>query len=368
MTPADWLQFLLSYAVQAALVIGVAFGLDRWAHRAATIQSRVWTACYVSLLGILVTGLLLPRLNWFHPWSEISPSGLLVAAEVEEVLGKVVLTVWLLGVAVVAIRCVIDFVRVQRFIAACPLATVGEHNRMGSLLPEASFTQGKRPILVRVSPEDLGPFCYQFHEPLIFIPQSLIDGDNGELRHILDHELTHLRTEHPLQLCLQKMVQCVLWFHPLVWIAAGRTSLVREFVCDDAATHCQASTASYLRTLLRIVEQRSNVRGGLLTIGRSAGEVRRRAERLVQTLKTDTPALGFRPTLGVVLVAVIASQLWLPTNPLNSTRSRRSPWPTWSAAALHALDVSVVDFQPFDERTQLHELREHHREADSGRW
>ena len=44
-----------------------------------------------------------------------------------------------------------------------------------------------------------------------------------------------------------------------------------------------------------------------------------------------------------------------------------SPWPTWSAATLHAMDVSVVDYRPFDGRTQLHELREEKAEGENSR-
>ena len=358
MTPVEWLQFLLSYSVQAATIIGVAYGLDHWAHRASTVQSRVWTACYVTLLGVLTAGLLLPRIEWLHPWRCLSSSTVLVAAEVESVLGNLLLTIWLLGAAVVVTRCAIEFVRVQRFIASCPTATAEELSRIRSLVPEDRFKQGSRTIEVRVGPEDMGPFCYQFHQPFIFVTRALLLGDDTELRHVLDHELTHLRTEHPLQLCLQKMAQTVLWFHPLVWMAAGRASLVREFVCDDAATHCPSSTASYLRTLLRIVEHRNRSRSELLTIGRSVGEVRLRAERLVQMIGMGDQKVGVAPVLGVAIAGIAASQLWLPTNPLDSSHSRQSPWPTWSAATLHALNVSVADYQPFDERTQIHELRE----------
>jgi hypothetical protein len=58
------------------------------------------------------------------------------------------------------------------------------------------------------------------------------------------------------------------------------------------------------------------------------------------------------------MMGVVASQLWLPTNPLDSSQSLHSPWPTWSAATLHTLNVSVADYQPFDEQTQIHELRQ----------
>lgn len=280
-----------------------------------------------------------------------------MAAEVEAALGRGMLAVWLLGVGVMAARSLMDFVRVQHFIAGCPPCGPALTERLRALVAEEAFIVGGRAVEVRVSPEDLGPFCYQFHRPMVFLPRSLFGDNETDLRHILDHELTHLRTEHPLQLCLQKMAQAVLWFHPLVWISAGRAGLVREFVCDDAATHCGASTASYLRTLLRVVEQRAGSRGAIMTIGRSVGEVRRRAQRLALVYEAPARPVAVSPPYAVVLAAAAVSQLWLPTNPLATGRTHWSGWPTWSAATLHALDVPVRDFEPFDDRTQLHELQ-----------
>jgi hypothetical protein len=39
-----------------------------------------------------------------------------------------------------------------------------------------------------------------------------------------------------------------------------------------------------------------------------------------------------------------------------SQRSGWSPWPRWTAAALHQINVDVRDFERFEERVQLHEL------------
>ena len=59
MSAIQFLQWIASYAIQAALVIGVAAGLERWSS-ASTTKTRVWTAGVVSLLGVLAVGLLLP--------------------------------------------------------------------------------------------------------------------------------------------------------------------------------------------------------------------------------------------------------------------------------------------------------------------
>lgn len=357
MTATQFLQWFSSYAFQSALVIGVAAGLDRWSS-ASTAKTRVWTACFVSLLGLLAVGLLLPHAQWVNPWTTAPKATVLAAAEAEQQIGTLVLRVWLFGVAVMAARLAIHFVRVQRFISSQPPVPADIDRGLRELVsPEALVAAGK-PVAFYIGPEEMGPFCYQFHRPLVFLPASILAGDPQELRHVLQHELTHLQTEHPLQLFLQKTTQCVLWFHPLVWVASGRANLVREFVCDDAAANGGASTAAYLRTLLGIVERQQQFNLSSLALGRSVSEVRVRAARLVAQHKGVSPDLHIPVVAATVLAALAASFLWLPIDPFTSSRSVLSPWPTWSATTLHALDLPVRDFQTFHARDRTHELTE----------
>ncbi|MEN1681613.1 MAG: M56 family metallopeptidase [Planctomycetota bacterium] len=318
-------------------------------------KARVWTACFVSLLLLFAAGLLLPRLEWLHPWSALGPRKLLAVANIELVLGKCLLLIWLGGSAVMTARWVMQFLQVRAFIAQCPEYPREEQDRLRRQIPEDQAGPRVEDLSFRKSPEELGPFCYQFHQPLIFLPATLVLGDKTELQHVLRHEITHLCTQHPMQLFLQKLTQVVLWFHPLVWTSSRRSSLVREFVCDDAASGDAQSTASYLRTLLRIVENRSSTPGGALMLGRSQGELKLRARRLAFELDRRRPNGAWAPTV-VCLAAIVLSQLWLPTNPLASRHSNYSPWPTWTATVAHAFGISLRDYETFDDQLQIDEL------------
>ncbi len=357
MNALQWFQFLLSYLLQATLVIALAWLLEH-RTRAAVTKTRIWAGCFVSLLGLLAAGLLLPHLEWLHPWSRLGPSELLSAANAEFVLGRGLLAIWLLGCCVMLVRWGIRFLDLRRLIWSCPELSPADTHRLSGMVESGRLRPGGMPVVFRLSPEEFGPFCYQFHQPIIFLPQSLLAGDPTELGHVLDHELTHLETRHPMQLFAQQLVQVVLWFHPLVGVSGRRASLVREFVCDDAASGDGASTASYLRTLLHIVEHRAKPQGSVMPIGRSPSELKRRAKRLVAAVSRPAPRWGLAPVAGLLVAAALASQVWLPTNPLASPTTRTSPWPSWSAAALHAFDVNVRDFERFDARLQLHELLE----------
>jgi hypothetical protein len=53
----------------------------------------------------------------------------------------------------------------------------------------------------------------------------------------------------------------------------------------------------------------------------------------------------------------LASQIWIPCDPLASSRSVWSPWPRWTAESLHCFGVCLRDYERFDRRVSMHELR-----------
>lgn len=355
MNSLEWLQFMLSYALQVSLVIGVAWGLDRWTMPSRS-KARIWTVCYVSILVLLFIGVVLPRMQWLHPWSTLQPKQLLLVATTEDALGRILLAIWVLGVGVVLTRWIVHFFMLQHILRSCPRVPAEDYHMICRLLSTRHINRRKVEYLV--CPEEFGPFCYQFHRPIVCLPASLVAGDADALKHVVRHELAHLETQHPLQLFFQKFVQAVLWFHPLVWISAHRAALVREFVCDDASTGEDGSTASYLRALVKVIEARTAHKTNTLSIVRSRRELTARTRRLVAGVNQTPLGTGLRPVTALLLVAGLCTQLWLPTNPLASTHARWSPWPTWSAATLHAFNISARDYERFDRDNQFHEWLE----------
>ncbi len=363
MNAFQWFELLVSLGLQVSLVIGVAWILERWTCAART-KTRIWTACAVSLLGLVAAGLLLPRLRWCDPWSQLGPRQLMLVVDAQHVIGSSLAVIWMFGIGVMLTRWSLRALGMRRFLATCPRLNDHEERTVRAVAGAESLRLGPREVEFRICPPTLGPFCYQLHQPIVCLPRSLVEGDAAELRHVLQHELAHLQTRHPLQLFGHQLTQAVLWFHPLVWISSRRASLAREFVCDDAATADGRSTASYLRTLLRIVELQSLSASGTMSIGQSPSELRLRAGRLVTQDHRAVPRSSGWSIAGVFAVAILASQMWLPTDPLASPNERFSPWPNWSAAVLHTLDLSVRDFEPFDGKLRVHELWEERHEQE----
>jgi beta-lactamase regulating signal transducer with metallopeptidase domain len=210
------------------------------------------------------------------------------------------------------------------------------------------------------------PFCWQLHRPYIVLPEYLLGFGEQELRFVIRHELAHLGNGHPLQLFLQRVVEILFWFHPMVWWASQQSNFAREFACDDAAIDSPTEIGAYLRSLLTIVEcgaaESQNVRGPL-AFGAGENLISKRARRLVQIARNGAPqnrrhVPEFALSLSLILTAAVTAFIWLPADVLASPRSRWSPWPAWSSAVLHDFGVTARDFDVYYGPFEPHELQE----------
>jgi beta-lactamase regulating signal transducer with metallopeptidase domain len=72
-------------------------------------------------------------------------------------------------------------------------------------------------------------------KPVILIPEDL-DGclDSEQFIDVLYHELMHVRRLDFLWCMLGDVIGCLLFFHPVVWLALRNLSRERELACDGA--------------------------------------------------------------------------------------------------------------------------------------
>ncbi|MCA9258649.1 MAG: M56 family metallopeptidase [Planctomycetales bacterium] len=360
MSGTQWFQVIASLALQATLLLSVA-----WALQCRTTcpksQTQIWNACFISLLLLVASACVFPRREWFHPWSYATAEQIFQVARAERATGCALIAVWAMGVAAIAARWIRQFWQVRLFIANCPELPKETQARLKATalrIASPEFPASRQDgIEFREGPSALGPFCYQFHKPLIFLPSALHSGDEAELELVLRHEVMHLQTQHPLQLFTQQLAQTAFWFHPMVWKCGRQSSLSREFVCDDAASGDARTTARYLKTLLHQAELAAPTPNGALMLRRNQSDLLRRARRLsrewnrVKTPRTWAPA-------AVCFMGLLISQLWLPTDPLASEAAAFSPWPSWTATVGHAFGLTLPDFEPYDSDLQWDELLE----------
>jgi len=350
-TVASFLETLLSLSLQVAVVISVTAWIVR-SSRAEPHADRLWMSCHIAILALTILGFGMPHLRLL-PHSLITERIPLADLErVESEFASFVLFVWLSGITVLLFALVRGAVQTAIILRnATPIS-----------LDTGEAFDGLATIRVLSSRRIAGPFCWQIHQPVIVLPEFVLGLPKGELRMIVRHEFSHLRAGHPLHLFLQRIVEALFWFHPLVWWASYRATCCREFRCDKESIRHNDEASEYLRGLLRLAERGISPAAGLpagLAFGGKQSLVRQRVARLTNQNWNASPTgcMSCWLPLSVFATACVAASLWIPTDATASDRSLWSPWPRWSANALQSLGISARDYEIDGPRMRQHEHR-----------
>jgi beta-lactamase regulating signal transducer with metallopeptidase domain len=351
------LEVVATLCVQVSAIIAATFVFQRWLGD-ARIGCRLWTVCFVGIIAMVAAGLLLPHRRMFaFPFvgARETMQGII---QWQVYLTTAALLVWSLGVALALIRRAMMCWRLTQFLdRRCEELDASEWMQRLDIKTDSS-------IRLLTSGQIQGPFCWQLHRATMVLPANLLGEDTTTLRHVFLHEIEHLRTKHPMQHFLQGVCSILFWFHPAVWAAARGADLTREFLCDEVAAKTAGKFSAYLRTLAKVAERCgcvscNDVPRGILAFGNQKSALIKRSDRLVRLAGEQPridPVRSWSAIGGLIVLIVIVQQVWLPTNVLASQRSSWSPWPTWTATALHdAFDVQVRDFESFEDRVQMHD-------------
>ncbi|HVT03485.1 MAG TPA: M56 family metallopeptidase [Thermoanaerobaculia bacterium] len=198
-------------------------------------------------VSVLPAGISLPRVSstvWFQPdpWGRA---------------GDLLVAVWLLGIALVALRLLVASIRLQRRVARAgrwPELEAG----LVPLLSECRAKLGiRRVVRLVVSDAVKTPALRGVLRPALLLPPNVVDGfTQRELRHVVLHELWHVRRLDVAINWILSAIQALHWFNPLVWFAVARIKEEREICCDELALSCleEEERFSYGTTMLRLLE------------------------------------------------------------------------------------------------------------------
>jgi beta-lactamase regulating signal transducer with metallopeptidase domain len=370
MTATQALETLSSFSLQIFVVILATTLVDRTVDKPAD-RCVLWSTCFSSILFLAVTSLLLPRLHVYQPWRSLESQTLTSVAAMQATIAEFLLTVWAFGAAVSLAKWLVHGFWLRTALGRCE--TVPRH-RVCELLgmDQDSCLVTVVPRLL-ISDEAVGPYCVQLQNPIIVLPRNLMEGSHHDLQNVLIHELAHLRNNHPVQLFLQQLVQVICWFHPSIWRASSRASLVREYVCDDAVINRGVRCDDYLRTLLLIAERSSKPwHASAIGFGPMPTELILRAKRLVAFAQGQRDEAGANRSmtkrLAIVIVLISACCMTLvsvPTDPMTSSRTAWSAWPSWTAECLHCFGINLRDYERFDRRVRAYELLQDDKDTDA---
>ncbi len=162
---------------------------------------------------------------------------------------------WLAGVVLVFGSAVL---RQRRFEKKLAVAPVGDNPQLLTCLRSLQrLAEIPGPVEIRLLSVGATPAITGLRSPRLLLPEDWQSRfDEASLRHVLLHELLHVRHRDLLWNWAAVAVQSVHWFNPLVWTIGSRFQADRELRCDAAVLRLLSPNErlAYGHTLLRIQE------------------------------------------------------------------------------------------------------------------
>jgi len=243
---------LLHFLWQGTVIAGVYAVLRKTLIGSLSAESRYTLACLA--LGTmtaapLATYLMLPFLNGgaVLAWWDVS------TREWQHVLLGVV-AAWLGGVAAFSFRLAAGWRFTVRLRAVSHPAPA-EWQQV--LARTAARMGGSGAVRLMVSSLAEVPVVIGWLKPVILVPVGSLTGLSPEhLTALLAHELAHIRRHDYLAGLIQKVAECLLFYHPAVWWVSRQIRMERELCCDDLAVAASGDAATYALALAELESQR----------------------------------------------------------------------------------------------------------------
>jgi beta-lactamase regulating signal transducer with metallopeptidase domain len=216
------------------------------------------------------------------------------------------LATWGVGAAVGLARICIGVWRVRKLRARASLLTPLELDPLVRKTLEENGS--RRAVAVCVSPEVRVPAAIGFFRPAVLIPSwAMYTLPPAELNAILLHELAHLQRWDDWTNLVEKMVRAIFFFHPAVWWAGSRLSLLREMACDDLVLARTSNPKAYAECLISLAEK-SFLRRGLALANAAVNRMSETSLRVAEILDANRPAATriCKPALGAMAMCSIA--------------------------------------------------------------
>ncbi|MBE2286560.1 MAG: hypothetical protein IAE77_24090, partial [Prosthecobacter sp.] len=167
----------------------------------------------------------------------------------------ILLAIWLTGAASSILAALLRQRRFDSVLRRRPRAT---SPCLRALVASLAHKAGvKQPVSIVLMPAGTTPAMVGIRQPKLLLPEDWQTRfDERSLRHVMLHELLHVKQHDLLWNWAATAVQALHWFNPLVWFVVSRFQADRELRCDAGALAILAPSErlDYGHTLLRIQE------------------------------------------------------------------------------------------------------------------
>ena len=149
------------------------------------------------------------------------------------------------------------------------------------------------------------PMMMGYFRPQIILPSYCLELSQNRIRHILAHELAHIRRKDIWVGLAQRCLLILFWPQPLLRRASAQLGRAREELCDQAVRQVD-SAVQYVDTLVMMAEKRQSKPTPVLGMSMfsSAGDLEARVERLIRDDGCGTVRAGVWTRLGACLLGM----------------------------------------------------------------
>ena len=149
--------------------------------------------------------------------------------------------------------------------------------------------------------------------PMVLVPASSLTGlEPEQLAIIIGHELAHIRRYDLFLNLLQRLIEALLFFHPVVWYVSRRMSAEREACCDDLVVSSGCGRMCYAGALLRMAEMCAPAPESRVVALAASGAAPSQFELRIDRLMSANQRSRLRLTRGgVTMVALLLTSVVL---------------------------------------------------------
>jgi len=278
---------LLHFLWQGAL-IGVLTAVALMALRHASSQARYALAC-AAMLACLLAPVATIWLQLSLDATSATTTTALVFAQgptLDAGLSWVVL-IWVVGFDGMLLRLALGlyWIRSLRRAPACA-GTEPWQQRVDVLAARFGL---RRRVRLRVLDKLDSPLAAGWWQPYLYLPAAvLMRLPPASIEALLAHELAHVRRHDYAVNLLQKLIEALLFYHPVVWWLSRRIEIEREQIADQLAAEVTGSPRQLAIALAELSELPFDG-VPLLAHGARGGHLKHRIQRLLRPYQAASP-------------------------------------------------------------------------------
>ena len=239
-------------------------------------------------------------------------SAAVVAAASDDDVGRLAVTIWLVGAVASVGVLLVGLARLRWLRASSSRVTDGPWHRLCTDLAQTCGL--KRGVDLLFGPLPGFVATWGWRRPVVMLPASAAEWSADRMRVVLLHELAHARRGDWMLQMVAEALRCVWWFNPLAWTVLVRLRRESEHAADDLvlARGVPATTcATHLIELAREVRKHRRTWLPAPAMARPSHLERRLSTMLnPHTNRRPMTRLARFGSLGVlVLVAILVASL-----------------------------------------------------------